>query len=134
MRAGPRNVVALGSLPVALIALAGCTSADPTPPVPTRRSSPPASPTPLAWIATDTGPREFARGPATVAGEGRYRYTVVLHDTAIGIASRFRVCLDDVWAGLPEGVDNGAMPSGTVVYVTLDHDEVRPDGTVYCSH
>lgn len=118
------------SLLAMLLTVTACSSPLPTASRPP--SSTGASVSPVPVLAKDAGPRRYAQGPASAAGAGRYRYTVVLRDTATGIASRFHVCVADVWAGLPAGVDNGAMPVGTEVAIALARSEVRPDGTVRC--
>jgi hypothetical protein len=47
------------------------------------------------WVS-DSGPQQFATGPAVAVNDYEYSYTVVGQDQVLAIASRFNLQVDDV--------------------------------------
>ena len=47
------------------------------------------------WVS-DSGPQQFATGPAVALNDYEYSYTVASQDQVLAIASRFNLQVDDV--------------------------------------
>jgi len=114
-----------------VVGLTGCVA--PAPPARPHSASPTAPPSASATPTIDTspavdhGPAANAEGAAKSVSPGRFEYTVAMGDTPSGIASRFGVCLGDLFAantGLQAG--EADMQVGQVVSihrVPSDNDE-----------
>lgn len=112
------------------VGLTGCVA--PAPPTRSHAAPstapPPASATPLINTspAADRGPTTNAEGTAKSVSPGHFEYTVAAGDTPSGIASRFGVCLGDLFAantGLQGGeADMQVGQTITVKRVPSDND------------
>lgn len=73
--------------------------------------------------ATDHGAAANAEGSAISLGPGRYDYTVAASDTVFGIASRFGVCLADLF-----GSNRGLAPNEAALSVGQKLKVARVEG------
>jgi hypothetical protein len=80
-----------------------------------RQSSPTVS-SPAA-AAKDGGSRQYARGATETISAGVYAYRVAPSDTVTAIATRFRVCVDDVHQSKVSTFDWSVLQPGDVLRI-----------------